>query len=390
VKLRDTVTGIVERSARMRVEAGASMTDRGTNEREGNGMEASARSRCDGLVLRQAEPLNLEGRFAALDGRITPSRLFYVRNHFPVPEIDAGKFRLNVDGAVEREVCLALGELRGLPAVTAAATLECAGNGRVYLDPAVGGVQWELGAVGTAEWTGVRLTEVLGMAGVQGGSGEIVLEGADRGTVAGATGSIPYARGIPWEDADRVLLAYAMNGEPLAREHGFPLRAIVSGHYAMAAVKWLTRIHVEAEAFQGYFQTLDYAYWDRSGRGTVRRPLRRMALKSSIARPEAGTVVAAGSAVTIAGAAWSGGPEVERVEVSTDGGRTWGRAEMLDLAEAGVWRRWQFAWRVPAPGEYVLLSRAIDAAGRVQPRERDAQWGTYVIHHVVPVKVRAQ
>lgn len=349
--------------------------------------EPSQQSRSGGLVLRQAEPLNLEGPFAALNGRVTPTEQFYIRSHFRVPEIDADTYRLKVDGAVAHETCLTFDELRALPETTVAATLECAGNGRVYLEPRAEGVPWELGAVGTAEWTGVQLAEVLRLAGMRDEAREIVLEGADQGTARGAAGEIAYARGVLVDDAERVLLAWAMNGEPLTREHGFPLRAIVPGHYAMASVKWLTRIHPMAEPFQGYFQTLDYAYWDRAEGEAVRRPLRSMALKSSIARPVAGAVLEAGSPVTIAGAAWSGGAAVERVDVSTDGGRTWAAAELLDPAEAGVWRRWRYRWQAPAAGTYVLVSRATDAAGNVQPAERDPRWETYVIHHRVPVAV---
>lgn len=341
--------------------------------------------------MRQADPLNLEGPFAALDGRMTPTEQFYVRSHFPVPEIDARSFQLAIEGAVERPVALSLEDLLALPAVTRAATLECAGNGRIFLDPPAEGVQWQLGAVGTAEWTGVRLCDVLERAGLRPDAVDLVLEGADRGESPQEpkpSGTIPYARSVPVCDADRVLLAYAMNGEPLSREHGFPLRAMVAGHYAMASVKWLVRIQVLTEPFQGYFQTSDYAYWDEAAGRPVRTPLRAMALKASIARPVAGSVVESGSVVAIAGAAW--GPPVAAVEVSTDGGAAWTAADLLDAAEHGVWQRWEFAWHVPKPGTYTLLARARDATGQVQPHVRDPRWGTYVIHHVVPVTVTAR
>ncbi|HEY6448551.1 MAG TPA: sulfite oxidase [Acidobacteriaceae bacterium] len=346
-----------------------------------------------GLVVRQAEPPNLEGPFAALNGRVTPTQQFYVRSHFPVPALDAKSFRLRVDGAVDREIQLSLDELQHLPALTREATLECAGNGRIYLTPPAEGVQWQLGAVGNARWTGARLSDVLERSGVRPDAAEIVLEGADRGAAKqtpAPPGEIAYARSIPIADADRILLAYAMNGEPLTRDHGFPLRSIVPGHYAMASVKWLTRIHLATHPFQGYFQTTDYAYWDQEAGHTVRRPLRSMALKSSIARPEAGAVLEAGSAVTVAGAAWSGGRPLDRVDISTDGGVTWAAAEFLDPEELGVWRRWQYAWRVPAAGEYRLVARATDSAGRVQPGEHDERFGAYVIHHTIPVPVTAR
>jgi DMSO/TMAO reductase YedYZ molybdopterin-dependent catalytic subunit len=345
------------------------------------------------LALRQADPLNLEGPFTALRERVTPTEEFYVRCHFPVPEMDALDFRLTLEGAVDRPLSLSLQDLAALPAVTRAATLECAGNGRSFLDPPAEGVQWQLGAVGTAEWTGVRLSDVLRSARLRPDAVELVLEGADRGNPQrepAPPGEIAYARSVPVNDAEQVLLAWAMNGEPLAREHGFPLRAIVSGHYAMASVKWLTRIRAATEPYQGYFQTADYAWWDESAQPPVRRPLRAMQRKASIAWPPNGAVVEAGTTVTIAGAAWSGGPEIVAVDVSTDGGASWAAAELLDPAEHGVWRRWRFAWRVGRAGEHTLLARARDAEGKTQPSDRDPRWDTYVIHHTVPVTVTSQ
>ena len=344
------------------------------------------------LLLRESEPLNLESPFAELSARVTPSELFYVRSHFPVPEIDASRWRLTVRGL--REISFGLEELRQMPAETRTVTLECAGNGRVALTPSVDGVQWHLGAVSTAEWTGVPLTAVLERAGVPPGSVEVVFEGADRGKPRATPrppGPIAYTHGVPVEHAGDVLLAWAMNGEPLSREHGFPLRAVVSGYYAMVAVKWLTRIQVLREPFQGYYKTTDYAYWDDSHGIPEQRPLARMPLKSQIARPVAGEVVRAGSTVMVVGAAWTGGAPVERVEVSADGGATWQTAEILDEHEHGVWRRWQWAWRVPAKtGEYALMSRAVDREGQMQPAERDPRFGTYCIHHSVPVVVRVR
>lgn len=344
------------------------------------------------LLLRESEPLNLESPFSALEARVTPSELFYVRSHFPTPEIDAGSWRLTVRG--RRTVEFGLEELRRLPAETRTVTLECAGNGRIALSPTADGVQWHLGAVSTAEWTGVPLTTVLERAGVAPDSVEVVFEGADCGKPRATPRPpqpIAYAHGVPVEQAGEVLLAWAMNGEPLTREHGFPLRAVVSGSYAMASVKWLTRIQVMREPFEGYFKTTDYAYWDDVDGLPVRRPLGRMALKSQIARPAAGETVQAGATVTVAGAAWTGGAPVERVEVSADGGASWQAAEILDEHEPGVWRRWQWTWRVAQePGTYTLMSRAVDREGQVQPAERDPRYGTYCIHHVVPVRVRVR
>jgi len=343
------------------------------------------------LLLREAEPQNLESPFSALRDRLTPGELFYVRSHFPSPAIDPASYRLTVGGAVQRPMRLSFDDLRRLPAQTRTVTLECAGNGRSLLSPPVDGVQWHLGAVGTAEWTGIPLASLLDVAGLSSTAEEVVFEGADRGIPAHPPQPpqpITYARSVPLNRADDILLAYAMNGQPLAREHGFPLRAIVAGDYAMASVKWLTRIHVLREPFQGYFQTIDYAFWDEVGGHPVRRPLAALALKSQIARPVAGDVLRPGTSVLVVGAAWTGHAPISRVEVSCDGGLSWYPAQFLDPHEHGVWRRWQWQWDVPGRcGLHVLMSRAIDRDGQTQPAFRDSRFDSYCIHHIAPVPV---
>lgn len=342
------------------------------------------------LILRESEPLNLEGPFDTLDARLTPSDLFYVRSHFPVPEIEAAAFRLTVSGEAGKQLQLSLDDLMSLPSTTRTATLECAGNGRIYLSPQADGVQWQTGAVGTAEWTGVPLRAILDLAQLYPSSRELVLEGADRGSPKEKPkppGPITYSRSLAIEKSDDVVLAWAMNGKPLSREHGFPLRAIVPGSYAMASVKWLTRIHILAQTFQGYFQTSDYAIWDEMAGFPTRKPITSLALKSSIARPAAGQEISLDSTVAIFGAAWSGGPEVDHVDLSTDGGSRWTRTQMIDPHEPGVWRRWQYLWTPRQAGQCLLMSRAVDVDGNIQPSERDPRLGSYVVHHIIPVAV---
>jgi DMSO/TMAO reductase YedYZ molybdopterin-dependent catalytic subunit len=184
-------------------------------------------------------------------------------------------------------------ELRDLPSETRVATLECAGNGRVFLVPQVEGAQWELGAVGNAAWTGVPLGALLERARMEADACEIVLEGADQGTPAEKPlppGPIAYARSLPRDKAlqREVLIAYQMNGHDLPQDHGYPVRAIVPGHYGMASVKWLTRIHAVREPFRGYWQTSDYGYWDQLDGIPVRRALGEIQLKAEIARPAVG------------------------------------------------------------------------------------------------------
>jgi DMSO/TMAO reductase YedYZ molybdopterin-dependent catalytic subunit len=257
----------------------------------------------------------------------------------------------------------------------------------------VQGVQWELGAVGNAEWTGVPLRELLEHAGVQEDVCEILLEGADRGMPKEEPvppGPISYVRSLPRDEAFRrdVLIAYQMNGCDLSPDHGYPVRAIVPGHYGMASVKWLSRIETVREPFYGYWQTSDYAYWASMEGKPVRRALGEMQLKSQIARPRAGETLVANQVYTISGAAWGSETEVTETAVSTDGGQTWAEAEFQDPARRYAWRRWKFDWLTPKkPGQYTLLARAKDASGTVQAAEHDRNYGSYVISHVLPIEV---
>ncbi len=348
------------------------------------------------LIPRQRNPDNLESPFDALQGFLTPNRLFYVRNHFAAPQgIDPSAWRLQVSGAVQRPLELTLAQLRELPSRTMPLTLECAGNGRAFLTPKAKGVPWQLGAVSTAEWTGVPLAAVLDRAGVRSSAVEVVLEGADRGAPGNEPrppGAIHFARSLPLEKARRpeVLLAWAMNGKELMAEHGFPLRAIVGGWYGMAAVKWLTRLVLVETPFRGYWQTVDYAVWKNQGGEPALQAITEMSVKSLIARPAAGTVLAAGKDHEIAGAAWTGESEVVRVEVSTDEGRTWSDARLRGEVVPFAWRLWTHTWRPAAPGKYVLMARATDRRGRTQPSAHDPARRNYMVSYVLPVPVEVR
>src|SRR5881275_3614312 len=201
-------------------------------------MEESDIKLRDGRIVRGEAPLNLETPFEKLDSFITPTELFYVRTHFPIPSIDRDAWWLRIEGQVEKPFAINYEELLDLEWKTIPATLECAGNNRSFLEPKVKGVQWGLGAVGTAEWTGVPLSVLFERAGLKKGAVEVVLEGADQGKLSEAKaphGNVRFARSIPIEKAGSdVLLAHTMNGKELTAEHGFPLRAIVPGWYAMA------------------------------------------------------------------------------------------------------------------------------------------------------------
>jgi DMSO/TMAO reductase YedYZ molybdopterin-dependent catalytic subunit len=346
-----------------------------------------------GLIIRQKDPKNLEAPFHRIDSYLTPTEQFYIRSHFPAPHLDRDSYQLRIDGAVRHPFSLSYDELRSMRSETRIATLECAGNSRVFLVPQVQGAQWELGAVSNAEWTGVPLRALLEHAGLGDDACEIVLEGADRGTPKDEPrppGTISYAWSMPRAKATQpeVLIAYQMNGRDLPADHGFPVRAIVPGHYGMASVKWLTRIQAVCEPFHGYWQTSDYAYWVSMDGKPVRRALGEMKPKSQIARPRVYETLAANRIYPVIGAAWAGETDVVEIEVSTNGGQSWARAEFLDPVRRHAWRRWKFNWLTPkGPGQYTLLSRARDSAGVLQPDEHDQNYGVYVINHSLPIEV---
>ncbi len=348
----------------------------------------------DSKIVRSEEPLNLEMPFENLDGFITPTKSFYVRTHFPIPKIDKNRWRLRVEGEVERPFEINYGELIKLESQKIPVTLECAGNNRNFLDPKVKGVQWGLGAVGNAEWTGVPLSILLDRAGIKPSAREIILEGADRGKLEdpkSPAGEIKFSRSIPLEKARDVLLAYKMNDVDLPAEHGFPVRAIVPGWYAMASIKWLQRIVVTDQTFNGYYQTLDYAFWERRGGNAELVALSEMQIKAEIAEPREGETVSANSNVRVHGAAWTGNGEIAKVEISSDDGATWNEAKLLGESKPNAWRLWEFNWKTPArPGKVTLIARATDSEGRTQPIERDPDRGTYMINHLLPITVEVK
>ena len=348
-----------------------------------------------GKIVRGESPLNLEMPFEMLDAFITPTKSFYVRTHFPIPAIKRDAWWLHVEGEVENPFAINYQQLLQFDAVTVPVTLECAGNNRNFLEPKVKGVQWGLGAVGTAEWTGVTLSSLLDRAKVKPNACEVIFEAADGGMLEdpkSPPGKLHFARSIPLEKARHdVLLAYKMNGNDLAPEHGFPVRAIVPGWYAMASIKWVQRIIVMDQPFTGYYQTIDYAYWKRRTEVAELTPLTEMQIKAEIARPGEGEIVPANSSVRVHGAAWTCDAEITKMELSTDGGATWSEATLLGESKPNAWRLWEFNWQTPAAaGNQMLIARATDSLGRTQSVLRDVDRGTYMINHLLPITVEVR
>ncbi len=320
-------------------------------------------------VLAEA-PHQLQTPIAALDGRLlTPADRFFVRSHFGPPSLRVDR-ALEVSGLVERPLSWTPAELKKLPQTTVTAVLQCAGNGRAFFAPPIPGLQWQHGAMGQAEWTGVRLATLLDRAKVQAGAAHVHLLGADRPPKPQLP---PFARSIPLARAvaPDTLVAWKMNGAPLALEHGAPLRLVVPGWAGDHWLKWLTGIVVAQEEHPGFWVQKGYRMPPHPvAPGTPvppeqMEPVTVLPVKSIITSPTEGATVKAG-AVEVRGVAFSGAAAIAKVELSLDGGRTFAAATLDGAPGAG---RWQvFRMRAEAtPGANTALARATDATGAVQP-----------------------
>ena len=363
---------------------GAVGTERGT---------LAAQLSKDRLIIRSPRPEDLETPPHLLTAWITPNDLLYVRSHFYTPVVREAGWKLVIDGDVDRPFEMTLGELRSLASTRQIVTLECAGNGRAFFDPRVAGVQWEKGAVGTAEWRGVRLADVLARAGAQRTARYLWLDGADRGIERAPD----FIRSLPVEKAldSATLLAYEMNGEPLPVPHGFPLRAVVPGWEGAYSVKWLTHIRVSDREHDGPFTQSGYRRPRRPVKpGTLVAPadtvpVRELPVKSLITSV-ADDAIVSGGAVRIAGFAWVGDAEIRRVDVSTDNGRTWDEARLGRDRAQYAWRQFEHMWRPAESGSYAVMSRATDSRGRVQPIVAEWNPAGYLWNAIDQVRLNVQ
>jgi len=325
----------------------------------------------------------------ALRYDVTPAGLHYLLVHYDIPLVDAADWRLRVGGLVADPLTLDLDAVRAMPSRTVRVTMECAGNGRARLSPRPVSQPWLVEAVGTADWTGVPLRDVLDTAGVDPSAVEVVFTGADHGVERGVEQD--YQRSLPVSDAvaDDVLLAYEMNGAALPPQHGFPLRLVVPGWYGMAHVKWLVGIDLVDRPFTGFQQ--DVAYRIRQDADEHGDPVTRIAPRALIIPPgfpdfmSRARVVRPG-AVAIEGRAWCGRAPVAGVEVSVDGG-DWTPAELAPAdGHRWAWQRWRHTW-IASPGRHVIAARATTADGETQPVEQAWNRGGFANNavHQVPV-----
>ena len=359
--------------------------------------DAAAKS--DDLVVRSQDPYNAEPPLAQLvAAAITSTEHFYVRNHGPMPKLEAGQLRLNIVGLVERQVRLTLDELRGRFAdEEIAATLTCAGNRRREMSEMkpVGGVQWDAGAIGHAKWAGPALWRVLEMAGPQAKSKHVWFEGLDTitekdGSVGLFGGSIPLERAL--DQGQPAILAHAMNGQPLSPEHGFPLRTVVPGYIGARSVKWLTKITVSDRPSPNHYVAEAYKLVQSDAKDELAKaePIYSFPINAAICSPAAGATLKAGE-VTVSGYALppgDGKATIAKVELSSDGGRTWQAAKLDGQAAANSWQLWTAKLMLPA-GDHTLIVRATDSSGNTQPER--AEWNLkgylYNAWHRCAVKV---
>jgi sulfite oxidase len=334
-----------------------------------------------------------------LDGLYTPNRTFFIRSHMgPPPSIDVKSWRLVIDGLVQRPLRLSLADLKQMERVEVPAVLQCSGNGRYFFGTAFpkashpAGAQWFYGSVGLARWTGVRVRDLLERAGVKAGARYSNNHGLDNPLLPTTPKVI---RGLELEklmDPDTVL-AYEMNGEPIPYYHGYPARLLVPGWAGDHSVKWITNMNIAAEITTDFWTAVGYRYPNKIGKPGIgvkpqdEHPVTAMNVKSLIISPADGKRLRSGVAATVSGVAWSGGgAQVNRVEVSTDGGRTWRDAELGESPGRYAWRAFTHRF-VPMAGSATILARATDDHGAIQPRVSPWNPGGYLWNGIQSVHV---
>jgi DMSO/TMAO reductase YedYZ molybdopterin-dependent catalytic subunit len=345
----------------------------------------------DAMILRSYRFLDMETPVEYFNTWITPVPHFFVRNHMHEPsELNAEDWKLSINGEVEKPFTLSVAEFSKIETHEVVNTLECAGNGRSLHRPQVPGVQWGKGAVSTAKFSGPRLSDILQRAGVKTTGKHVMFRGLDE-----VPGKVPpFIRSIPIEKAldSDTLIATHMNGAALTKHHGFPARALVPGWIGAASCKWLSEIKVLEKEFEGNFMSPAYRFPNQpvkpgdAVQPEDTHPLTALNVKSVITSPGEGAKVKADK-LSIHGAAWAGEADIAKVEISTDGGTTWGAAKLGHQQAHYAWRLWAYDWKTPKSGEYIVMSRATDSQGRIQPATPAWNPSGYLYNAVDQVKI---
>ena len=348
----------------------------------------------DGMIIRSYRFLDLETPVEFMTEWITPVNHFFVRDHMFAPaKIDANTWKLTIGGEVEKPVTLTLADLQKVPIHAVTNTMECAGNGRSLQSPKVPGIQWGKGAVGNAKFSGPSLKVLLEKADVKDTGKHVMFRGLDE-----VPGKVPpFVRSIPIEkaiDAD-TLVATHMNGAPLTGHHGFPARVVTPGWAGAASCKWLTEITVLDKPAEGNFMSPGYRLPNTQVKpGEAVKPedthsVTGLTVKSLIAGPSDGAKLKPGKQ-EIKGVAWAGEADITKVEISTDGGASWNPAQLGNDHAKYAWRLWSYAWKPAKSGDYVILSRATDSQGHVQPDAAVWNPSGYLYNAYDQVKVYVQ
>ncbi|XP_063222455.1 sulfite oxidase isoform X2 [Bacillus rossius redtenbacheri] len=345
------------------------------------------------LEVRSQKPFNAEPPLSILtDSFTTVTDLFYVRNHLPVPEVDITTYELEIEGLGLKQISLSLDDLKKFPKHTVTSTIQCAGNRRSEMSQVkpVKGLTWGAAAIGNATWSGARLRDVLLAAGLpedHPGIKHVQFEGLDTDAA-----NVSYGASIPVEKAmdprGDTILAYEMNGAPLSRDHGYPVRVVVPGIVGARNVKWLGRIVVSGEESSSHWQQNDYkgfspsTDWDTVD-FSKSPAIQELPVTSAICTPlEGSTVRPVGGKITVRGYAYSGGGhKVVRVDVTADGGKTWHVAKLTDEDKDSkpyqywAWSLWKAEVPVPEGAKEVeLWSKAVDSSYNTQPESFENIW----------------
>lgn len=330
----------------------------------------------DAMVLQRTRPPMLETPFEVFDqGVFTPNARFFVRWHLPVipTALNVDSFRLAVRGHVDRPLSLSLGDLQTMPQFEIAAVNQCSGNSRGFFEPRVPGGEWGNGAMGNARWSGVRLKDVLDKAGIQTGAIAVRFNGLDAPLVPDAA---DYMKSLAIDHArdGEVMIAYAMNGEPLPLLNGFPLRLVVPGWYATYWVKMLNDIEVLDRPDENFWMTSAYLIPDtpaadiKPGETNVKMvPINRLNPRSFITNIKAGATIRAGESTLVRGIAFGGDVGVKRVDISGDGGRSWQSAELGKDEGKYSFRRFEVRFKPATPGSETLMVRCTNTNDIAQP-----------------------
>lgn len=346
------------------------------------------------LILLTSRPPQLETPMKYFASAITPNEAFYVRYHIPPPtQVDLSTWRLKVTGHLDKPLELSFDDLQSkFPRASIVAVNQCSGNGRGYFSPRVFGGQWANGAMGNAEWTGVRLRDVLSAAGVKPGAVDVSFNGLDQPvmpTIPDFVKSLSVSRIM---DDPNVLVAYQMNGQPLPMLNGFPVRLIVPGWYATYWVKHLSEITVLDKEFDGFWMRKAYLIPDtpcgcvEPGSAPAHTvPINRLDVRSLMIAPTGGERLAARKAVALKGIAFDSGYGIQEVVVSTDNLASWRPAQLgKDLGNYSF-REWSLQWTPPRMGRYSLMARATNRIGESEPSEalwNPAGYLRNVVEHV--------